>query len=277
METVTVDNTLNGASVPGRSRCEILGTHVDAVDIEQALVIAAGWMAQRESRYICHVNVHALITAAQDEKFRRVLNIADLTAADGMPLVWLMRRRGFRRQTRLSGPDFMWRLCERAAREGLGVYLYGGAPQVLSRLHDQLTAAFAGLRIVGVCSPPFRPLLRAEQEEIIARINASGAHVVFVGIGCPKQERWMSRHRGRARALMVGVGAAFDYHAGVVTRAPPWMQAHGLEWLHRLCADPRRLWRRYLATNTLFVMLLARQLLRHPFSRRKSNLVARRG
>ncbi len=257
-----------------RVRCDILGTQVDVVGIERALTMVLRWTVQRESRYVCHVNVHAVITAVQDGKFRRLLNRADLVAADGMPLVWLMRRRGFSDQSRLSGPDFMWKFCQCAARDGLGIYLYGGTPEALSRLRDRLTTAFPDIRVVGACSPPFRPLCAAEQQEIVTRINESGAHAVFVGIGCPKQERWMARRRGRVHAVMIGVGAAFDYHAGTIPRAPSWMQELGLEWLHRLCADPQRLWRRYLVTNTLFIALLAGQSLRQPLLRIKSNLTA---
>jgi N-acetylglucosaminyldiphosphoundecaprenol N-acetyl-beta-D-mannosaminyltransferase len=195
-----------------------------------------------------------VVTARRDPAFCKVLNNADMVAADGMPLVWMMHRRGFSGQPRVSGPDFMWQFCARAQDLGLGVYLYGGTPETLVLLHERLQAAYPRLRIVGAASPPFRPLSQDEQRELVAHINASDTNAVFVGLGCPKQERWMAQLRGQVQAVMFGVGAAFDYHAGTVKRAPPWMRAYGLEWLYRLASDPARLWRRYFITNSLFLL-----------------------
>jgi N-acetylglucosaminyldiphosphoundecaprenol N-acetyl-beta-D-mannosaminyltransferase len=172
----------------------------------------------------------------------------------------MMRRLGFPNQQRINGPDLMWRYCEQAATRGEPIYLYGGMPETLDLLQHQLKRAFPGLLIAGAWSPPIRNLTEEEDEADVARINASGAGIVWVGLGCPKQERWMAAHRGRVQAVMIGVGAAFDYHAGTLKRAPRWMQDGGLEWLHRLFSEPRRLWRRYLVTNTLFVILAIHQL-----------------
>jgi N-acetylglucosaminyldiphosphoundecaprenol N-acetyl-beta-D-mannosaminyltransferase len=173
----------------------------------------------------------------------------------------MLRRLGFRDQRRVSGPDLMWALCERCAAEGLPIYCYGSSDQTLVLLAQRLQAAFPGLQ-VAMESPPFRPLSVEEDAAAVDRINASGAGLVFVGLGCPKQERWMAEHRGRVHAVMLGVGAAFDFHAGTVARAPQWMQRTGLEWLHRLVSEPRRLWRRYLTTNSVFIWKAACQLLR---------------
>lgn len=247
-----------------RPRAAIFGTRIDALGWDDALETVLAWAARRESRYVCHVNVHALVTARRDDAFRATLNRADLVTPDGMPLAWLLRRRGFPGQPRVSGPDFLWRFCAVAARHGLKVYLCGGRPATLQRLAPRLVEAFPGLAVVGAEALPFREPTVAEREQTAAHINASGAHAVFVGLGCPKQERWMAAQRGRVNAVMLGVGAALDFHAGTAARAPAWMQRHGLEWLHRLGADPRRLARRYLVTNSLFLFYLLQQAVRRP-------------
>jgi N-acetylglucosaminyldiphosphoundecaprenol N-acetyl-beta-D-mannosaminyltransferase len=257
-------------SHPGRRpRCSVLGTEIDVLEWDPALATCLRWALRHESRYVCHANVHAVVTANTDEVFRHALNGADLVAADGMPLVWIMRQQGFGRHPRLSGPDFMWRFCARAEALRLAIYLYGGSIETLTRLHERLVSEFPNIRIAGMCSPPYRTLSEEENQEATERINASGAHAVFVALGCPKQEAWMARQRGAVQAVMFGVGAAFDYHAGTVRRAPPWMQARGLEWLHRLWRNPRRLWRRYLVTNSLFLVFVLWHLLRDPFARRE--------
>lgn len=251
---------------------QILGTRIDAIDWTHALAQIEQWARARTSSYICICNVHVLMSAARDERFRAIINQADLATPDGMPLAWTLRARGFAQQERINGPDLMWRYCERAAERGLSIFLYGSTPLTLNGLSVRLRRAFPGLKIAGVCSPPFRALSAEEDEKIVASINRSGAGVVFVGLGCPKQEMWMAAHRGAIEAVMIGVGAAFDYHAGTLRRAPEWMQRRGLEWLHRLAHDPRRLWRRYLVTNTLFVLRVAVPLLCQKlllFSRKK--------
>lgn len=202
-----------------------------------------------------------MVTANRDAEFRQVINEADMATPDGAPVAWMLRRLGFGSQERINGPDLMWRYCEKAAQTGEEIFLYGSTPQTLAELQNKLHAAFPGLKIAGNYSPPFRPLSTEEDARVVDSINASGAGVVFVSLGCPKQESWMAEHRGRVHAVTIGVGAAFDFHAGMVCRAPSWMRDHGLEWLHRLCSEPRRLWKRYLVTNTLFLMGAARQLL----------------
>jgi N-acetylglucosaminyldiphosphoundecaprenol N-acetyl-beta-D-mannosaminyltransferase len=184
-----------------------------------------------------------------------------MATPDGMPIAWMLRHLGYPGQERINGSDVMWKYCEQAAGRGESVYFYGSTETTLGLLSKKLKAAFPELRIAGTVAPPFRALSAAEDESMVDAINRSGAGIVFVGLGCPKQETWMAAHRGRIRAVMVGVGAAFDFHAGTVKRAPLWMRRRGLEWLHRVCSEPRRLWRRYLVTNTLFILGAACQLL----------------
>ena len=196
-----------------------------------------------------------------------------MATPDGAPVAWMLRRLGHAGQQRINGPDLMWRYCETVqAQSGSlrgsadtagrsGIFLYGSSEKTLATLQGKLASAFPAVHIAGAISPPFRALTLDEDEAIVAQINASNAGVVFVSLGCPKQELWMAAHRGRIHAVMIGVGAAFDYHAGTIQRAPNWMQDAGLEWLHRLASEPRRLWRRYLVTNTLFVFGAAKQLL----------------
>ena len=183
-----------------------------------------------------------------------------MATPDGAPVAWMLRRQGFNEQARISGPDLMWALCERAASEDLPVVFYGSTEATLALLEQRLRAAFPKLRMT-MESPPFRTLTAEEDFTAVDKINTSGAGFVFVGLGCPKQERWMAEHRGKINAVMIGVGAAFDFHAGTVQRAPAWMRDNGLEWLHRLASEPGRLWKRYLVTNTLFILGAARQLI----------------
>lgn len=219
-----------------------------------------GWARARESRYVTICNVHVVVSASQDSDYRDIINGSDMATPDGAPVAWMLRRQGFSGQPRISGPDVMWTLCERAAGEGLPIYCYGSTEATLTLLEARLWAAFPALR-VRMESPPFRALTAEEDAAAVECINNSNAGIVFVGLGCPKQERWMAEHRGRINAVMIGVGAAFDFHAGTVQRAPAWMRDYGLEWLHRLLSEPGRLWKRYLVTNTLFILGAARQLL----------------
>lgn len=244
-----------------RRRTNVLGAQIDIVNWNEALDRVSAWARARESRIVCICNVHSTVTATQDARFQHVVEQCDMATPDGAPVAWMLRRLGHHGQARINGPDLMWRYCAEAARRGDAIYLYGGAQATLDALVVRLTEAFPGLRLAGVESPPFRTLSEGEDDSTVERINASGAGVVFVSLGCPKQELWMASHRGRVRAVMIGVGAAFDYHAGKIKRAPVWMQHAGLEWLHRLASEPRRLWRRYLVTNTLFVVGASRQLL----------------
>src|SRR5713226_1347696 len=225
-----------------RERYGVLGVWVDAVDQRRAQDVIEDWIARAEPGYVCVSNVHSVMEARRDESLRAVLNAA---VPAGMPLVWVGRLRGCRDVGRVYGPDLTLQLCERAARRGYRCFFYGGGPGVAERLAEALSRRFPGLRVVGAEAPPFRPLTTEEDEEAVRRINAASPDVVFVGLGCPKQERWMAEHRARLRApVLLGVGAAFDFHTGRVPQAPRWMMGSGLEWLFRLWQEPRRLWRR---------------------------------
>lgn len=257
-------------AMSARRRVAVLGAPIDALTWDVALGRLRAWAALRESRYVCICNVHSVVTAGRDAQFWCAVSEADMATPDGAPVAWLLRRLGVAGQERINGPDLMWRFCELSetvAAELPSIFLYGGTEAVLVALQARLEARFPKLRVAGAYSPPFRPLTADEDAEVVRRINDSGAGVVWVSLGCPKQELWMAEHRGRIRAVMVGVGAAFDYHAGTLQRAPLWMQRAGLEWLHRLASEPRRLWKRYLVTNTLFLVGAAKQILLASFKR----------
>jgi len=262
-----------------RETGQVLGAQIDVVTWIDALERLLAWARARESRYVTICNVHVVVSASRDAAYRDVINGSDMATPDGAPVAWMLRRLGFAGQPRISGPDLMWALCERCAAENLPVYCYGSTEATLGLLEERLRTAFPALQMA-MESPPFRALTVEEDAAAVERINASGAGFVFVGLGCPKQELWMSDHRGRVErgccrfsgftttayplrvnAVMIGVGAAFDFHAGTVQRAPAWMRDNGLEWLHRLASEPGRLWKRYLVTNTLFIFGAARQLM----------------
>lgn len=246
------------------SHTQLLATRIDALSWEQAVGRIVRWAQAGASRMVCLCNVHSLVTARRDAELGRALADADLNSPDGAPLAWLMRRRGWPEQQRMSGPDMMWKVLEQAQRLQLPVFLLGGSPQTLDKLVDTLQASFPALPLAGHLSPPFRALSDEENAAIAERVNASGARILLVGLGCPKQEKWMASQRGRVQAVMLGVGAAFDYHAGVIARAPVAWQRAGFEWLYRLLQEPTRLASRYLLTNALFLLSLPRELWRRP-------------
>ncbi len=221
-----------------------------------------GAMIEADARgYLTAAAVNLVMRAHEDARTLEAVLGATLAVPDGMPLVWALRALGHGRATRVYGPDLMLSFCAKAAAEGIPMYLYGGRDEAaLALLEGRLRERFPGLRIAGGHSPPFRALTPQEEEQVVADIDASGARVVWVGIGQPKQELWMHRMRPRLRApLLVGVGAAFDFHAGLLAQAPGWMQRNGLEWIYRLVREPRRLWRRYARYNPRFVAAFAAQ------------------
>lgn len=248
--------------VSSHPRLPVLGVHVDALSPSAAAAQVVRWGARRESRSVCLSNVHSVITANADPEHARSLAAADLVLPDGAPVAWMLRRLGVPDQRRVAGPDLMADTLQLAAEQAVPVFLYGSRPDTLALLQQALRHRWPALQVAGAIAPPFRPLSAAETSADIDSINRSGAGIVWVGLGCPKQERWMFEHRGQLRATMVGVGAAFDFLAGTSARAPRWMREHGLEWLHRLFTEPRRLAGRYLVTNTRFVLGAAAQLLR---------------
>lgn len=235
-------------------RVNVLGVGVSAINMDLALRTIDGWIESGERHYVCITGVHGVMESQRDEDLRRIHNAAGMVTPDGMPLVWVSRLRKFRHVTRVYGPDLMLACCERAIEKGYRHYLYGGGEGVPELLAERLASRFQGLQVVGTYSPPFRNLTLEEDEEIVERINSARPDIVWVGLSTPKQERWMHEHVGRLNApVMVGVGAAFDFHAGLKKQAPRWMQRSGLEWSFRLMTEPHRLWRRYLRSNPLFV------------------------
>jgi len=237
----------------------ILGCNIGEINYESATQLILGLARKRESYYVCVANVHMVMEAYDDAEFRQIVNAADLVTPDGMPLVWVMRLQGLRQQERVYGPALTQFVLEAANREGIPVGFYGSTPQTLEKLKRNVQERYPSLKIAYLYAPPFRPLTPEEDEEVVRAINDSGTRILFVGLGCPKQERWMAAHKGRVQAVMLGVGAAFDFLAGVKPQAPRWMQRAGLEWLFRLASEPRRLWRRYLLNNPRFVLLVLLQ------------------
>ncbi len=233
-------------------------------DYEQVLDWMQAMVAAGERGYVTAAAVNLVMSAREQPTTLAATLAATLAVPDGMPLVWALRLLGHRGATRIYGPDLMASFCARAAGDGTPIYLYGGrTPEALELLGRRLRERFPGLVIAGGWSPPFRELTPEEERRVIAEIDGCGAQVVWVGIGQPKQEQWMQRMRPRLHApLLVGVGAAFDFHAGLVPQAPGWMQRHGLEWAYRLAREPRRLWRRYARYNPRFVVGFARQYVR---------------
>lgn len=238
----------------------VLGMRVDATSYEDAARRVARWAGEGRSAYVCVATVHMVMEAFDSAPFRGVVNRADLVTPDGRPLVWALKALGVRKASQVRGTDLTARVVERAAHEGKPIGLYGGTPELLESFHEVLRARYPGVEVACKIAPPFRPLSPEEDEEVTRRIVASGARVLLVGIGCPKQEWWMATHIGKIPAVMLGVGAAFDFHTGRIRQAPRWMQAAGLEWVFRLVMDPRRLWKRYAKHNPRFVAMFLLQL-----------------
>lgn len=244
-------------------KISVLGSHYSCVDraaVHRALLGAA---QERKRGYVCVSNVHTTMMGFFDSGYRAVTNRAIFAVPDGLPLVWAMRSLGASCQDRVRGPSLMRDLIDLGREKGMKHYLYGGSPEALSRLQASLLRDFPGVQIVGAESPPFRPLhaiSEAEWQDSASRINQSGAHFVWVGLGAPKQELWMSRQAGSVAGIMLGVGAAFDLLSGVIPEAPGFLQAIGMEWAYRLFREPKRLWRRYIFNNPAFLVLWAGQL-----------------
>ncbi|MFE5628867.1 WecB/TagA/CpsF family glycosyltransferase [Streptomyces sp. NPDC056470] len=250
-------------SAPGDPvRVDVLGVGVSAVNPESAVARISRWIETGERSYVCVTGVHGVMESQRDPALRRIHNASGLTVPDGMPMVWAGHRAGAPWMRQVRGADLMLAVLERAAERGWSSYLYGGAEGVPELLEGALLRRIPGLKIAGCYSPPFRPLTVEEDEAVVRRINDSGADLVWVGLSTPKQERWMAEHRARLdAAVLCGVGAAFDFHAGLIPQAPEWTRQRGLEWSYRLYKEPRRLWRRYLRNNPAYVV---RTVLRPP-------------
>jgi N-acetylglucosaminyldiphosphoundecaprenol N-acetyl-beta-D-mannosaminyltransferase len=240
----------------------ILGVRVDATSYPDATERIVRWAKEGASKYVCIANVNNVMQAHGDQAYLRLMNEADLVTPDGTPLVWGLRMLGLPDATQVCGPDLMPILLKAAAVEGIPVGLFGSTDPVLELLHRWIRERAPKLQVAFSLSPPFRETSPEEEARTVKDINASGARLLFVGLGCPKQERWMAEHRAKVDAVMVGVGAAFDFLAGNKRQAPRWMKRAGLEWSYRLATEPRRLWRRYLLRNPAFVGLFSAQVVR---------------
>lgn len=238
-----------------------LGVRVNAIQILEVNVIVEDWIARRgPAQFIAVTGMHGMTEAQKDSDFKRILNDAGLVVPDGMPLVWLARYHGFPLQRRVYGPELMLSFCQATATKGYRHFFFGGREEVAKDLAEKLERRFPGLKVAGTYTPPFRPLTVAEENEVEKLVAATKPDILWVGLSTPKQEKWMHAHRHLSVPVMVGVGAAFDLNTGRLKQAPRWMREHGLEWLFRLLAEPRRLWRRYLVQGPKFIFYVLLEL-----------------
>lgn len=233
----------------------ILGVNIAVTNMQDTVNLIVSQIDELKGKFICLSNVHTTVMSDKDEEYRKIQNAAFLALPDGSPLALVQRLRGYKEAEQVAGPDLMPALWKATENTHISHYFYGSTQETINALEDRLKTRYPDLKIAGMEAPPFRPLTEEEDDEAVRRINESGAAIVWVGLGAPKQERWMYEHRDRINALMLGVGAGFDFHAGTVKRAPNWMRNHYLEWLYRLIQDPKRLWKRYVETNAKFILL----------------------
>lgn len=247
------------ATIPAYVRTErtnIFGVNYCIAKTEEAVHHVLEHLEELRGQYICFSNVHTTVMAKEDHSYAEILNCASMVFPDGAPIAKIQSKRGFDFVERVAGPDFMENMFIDTMDGKVSHYFYGSTEKTLSHLRDQLQLKYPGLIIKGMYSPPFRQLTDEEDAEDVRRINESGADIVWVGLGAPKQEKWMNAHQGKVNAVMMGVGAGFDFHAGTIQRAPRWMRKIGMEWLYRLVKDPVRLFSRYIVTNIKFVLYL---------------------
>jgi len=238
-------------------RPQVLGVPVSVLTLDKAVATIDRWIADGERTYVCTLAVHGVVESQSEPDMRNIYRTAAMVAPDGMPVVWLLRRLGYRAADRVCGPDLMPALLRLSQERGYRHFLYGSSEKTLSLLQENVGRDFPGARIVGCYSPPYRALTDDEEREVDQLVNAADPDIVWVGLGAPKQDRWMAAHRATLKApVLIGVGAAFDMLAGTVTRAPRFLQRTGCEWMFRLAQEPRRLSRRYLRINSKFAMML---------------------
>jgi N-acetylglucosaminyldiphosphoundecaprenol N-acetyl-beta-D-mannosaminyltransferase len=244
-------------------RANVLGVGVSAIDMSQALSLIRSWLGNGGKGYVCVTGVHGVMEAQEDPSFRRILNESLLTTPDGMPTVWIGKSQGFRKMGRVFGPELMYQVCCLSVENGYSHFFYGGRPGVAEQLKERMTKSIPRLRVVGTYTPPFRSLSCQEEVHLRELVAETKPDIFWVGLSTPKQERFMAEYSHKIQTkIMVGVGAAFDLHAGLVKDAPEWMKSAGLQWLHRLAQDPARLWRRYLVNNPKFLWKISLQLTR---------------
>ncbi|MBW2714844.1 MAG: WecB/TagA/CpsF family glycosyltransferase [Deltaproteobacteria bacterium] len=252
----------NPSPSPGCPSRYVLGMRVDGTSYRETAEVVADLVAAGGGGAVCVSTVHMVMEAFDDPEFRGIVNSADRVTPDGVPLVWALRLLGVEKAERVYGPSLLPMVCDLARERGLSVGFYGGSREVLDELVRRIGKRFPGLDVSFAWAPPYTALSDEEDQKVIDGIEDSGTNILFVGLGCPKQERWIAEHRNALSCVMVGVGAAFDFHAGNKPQAPEWMQIAGLEWLFRLGCEPRRLWRRYLYHNPRFLFHFVRQLAR---------------
>ena len=239
--------------------CNILGVNIAVTNMKKTVDYLDINLKELSGSYICVSNVHTTVMSYEDESYRSVQNGAAVALPDGKPLSVACRKRGFAEAERVTGPDLLREIFLLSGKRGWRHYFYGSTEETLKALKTALKKTYPGIEVAGIYSPPFRPLTVEEDRAAVDRINLSKADFVWIGLGAPKQERWMAEHKGKVQGLMIGVGAGFDYHAGSLKRAPQWMQKCSLEWLYRLLQDPVRLFKRYLVTNTKYLWLIGRE------------------
>ena len=257
MQDIETNKNLAG----NRRRERVVALRPDVVTLESATEKIAALVREKKGGYVCFSTVHMVMESYDDPEFAAKVNSADLIVTDGMPLVWMQKLQGAEKATRVRANDLMIHLCETAAKTDLSVGFYGGRQEVIDEILRRAKNDLPQLKIVYAYSPPFRALTAEEDARITAEINAAAPDLLFMGLGCPKQENWMAAHKDKIKSVMLGVGASFDFYAGNVRESPEWMGDLGLEWLFRLTQEPKRLWRRYLILNPRFIGLAAMQLL----------------
>jgi N-acetylglucosaminyldiphosphoundecaprenol N-acetyl-beta-D-mannosaminyltransferase len=259
---------LSSAGVRYDDRVDILGVGVSPINLDDAIATIERWISERSHNYVCIAGVHGVMESRRDQRLRSIHNEAGMVTPDGMPLVWLLRLLGKGNVDRVYGPDLMRKMTVVSSLRGYRQFYYGGAEGVADKLKQALVNAHPNLEVAGTLCPPFRELARDEDQANVDAINMARPDIIWVGLSTPKQEFWMARHLGLIEApVMVGVGAAFDFLAGTKRQAPRWMQRNGLEWLFRLCSEPRRLWRRYAYIVPGFIILAVGDLARRAIRR----------
>jgi N-acetylglucosaminyldiphosphoundecaprenol N-acetyl-beta-D-mannosaminyltransferase len=239
----------------------VLDFPITALRLDEQIQTILKWAKARESKTVCVANVHMLMEAYWNPEFASILKSSDIVTPDGMPLVWMMKQMGARYQNRVAGMDIFQGLCQLAQTLNISVFFVGSQTEILSRMENRLVSEFPNLKIAAMEPLPFRPLTEAEDETLVKKINDSGAGIVLVSLGCPKQENWMAQHKGKIQGVMIGLGGVFPVYAGIHKRAPRLVRDLGLEWLYRWIQEPRRLWRRYATTIPPFIWLALKQLL----------------
>jgi N-acetylglucosaminyldiphosphoundecaprenol N-acetyl-beta-D-mannosaminyltransferase len=248
----------NQEKIPNGVKVQVLSVPINLGTMDQHLQQICRWAEERRSTYTCFCNVHMAVEAGDDPKFRAVVENADMVTADGVPIKWAISIFHHIKTERVAGMDLLPLILKESEKRGLSVYFYGGTEEMLATTENHIATKFPALRVAGTCSPPFRPLTKSEETGIVDKINQSGANLLVVTLGCPKQEKWMASMRGRIHAAMIGIGGALPVMVGMQKRAPDWMQTAGLEWLHRLASEPGRLFKRYFVTNSSFLFQVAR-------------------